>query len=92
VDMLELRLRQQGIQNISDIQWASIESNGQLGYILKPEKQYATKQDIQALLSILQSLKPGLSNQNIISQSNEDNLFTEVFHVEHKHEPRENLK
>jgi len=38
VDMLELRIRQQGIQNISDLQWATIESNGQLGYMLKPEK------------------------------------------------------
>ena len=92
VDMLELRLRQQGIQNISDMEWATIESNGQLGYMLKQEKQYATKQDIQALLSILQSLKPGLADQNTTFQSNENNLFTEVNNEKYKHNPPDNLK
>ncbi len=87
VDMLELRLRQQGIQSINDIQWATIESNGQLGYMLKPEKQYATKQDIQALFVVLQALIPGLPDQNIISKSNEDNLFTEVDKQKHNNEP-----
>lgn len=87
MDMLELRLRQQGIQSINDIQWATIESNGQLGYMLKLEKQYATKQDIQALFVVLQALIPGLPDQNIISKSNEDNLFTEVDKQKHNNEP-----
>ena len=56
VDMLELRLRQQNIQHISDVQWATIETNGQLGYVLKPNKQYATKEDIQKLMDIIQEL------------------------------------
>jgi hypothetical protein len=60
--------------------------------MLKPEKQYATKQDIQALFSILQSLMPKLAEQNIISQSDEDNLFIEVSNKKHKHEPPDNLK
>lgn len=53
VDMLEVRLRQQGIQKISDLQWATIEPNGQLGYMLKPGKRYATKDDIDRLITIL---------------------------------------
>jgi len=81
VDMLELRIRQQGVQNISDLQWATIESNGQLGYMLKPEKQYATKQDIQLIISLIQQNNNNNNNiiQNSVIESNEGiNLFTEV--------------
>jgi uncharacterized membrane protein YcaP (DUF421 family) len=54
VDMLELRLRQQGIQSMSDIATATIESNGQLGYELKEEKQYATKGDLAEIRKLLE--------------------------------------
>nr|WP_025027932.1 DUF421 domain-containing protein [Caldalkalibacillus mannanilyticus] len=91
VDMLEVRMRQKGIQKISDVQWATIEPNGQLGYMLKPEKQYATKEDIHMLLSFLQA-----SNQMVqvpVPQPNEaDNFFTEVKNQKHVVEPPENLK
>ncbi|MFE8699662.1 DUF421 domain-containing protein [Cytobacillus sp. FJAT-54145] len=87
VDMLEVRMRQKGIQNISDVQWATIESNGQLGYMLKPEKQPATKEDIQLLLSLLKG------NQVVIPSANEaSNLFTEIKNNQHLNEPPEHLK
>ena len=90
VDMLEVRLRQQGIQLISDIQWATIESNGQLGYMLKPEKHYATKEDIKLLISIIQG-DMSMSNDNRqVTQS--DNLFTEIKNNKHTKEPPEHLK
>ena len=38
VDKLEQQLRQAGISNIRDVQYATLESNGQLGYTLKSEK------------------------------------------------------
>ena len=50
VDKLEARLRQSGIHAINDVQTATIESSGQLGYTLKEHKQPATKEDIQILL------------------------------------------
>jgi uncharacterized membrane protein YcaP (DUF421 family) len=78
VDMLELRIRQQGSQNISDLQWATIESNGQLGYMLKPEKQYATKQDIQLLISLLQANTEVKYQNSIIESSKNLNLFSEI--------------
>lgn len=53
VDKLETRLRQQGIASINDVQSASLEVSGQLGYILKPEKQPATKEDIQKIMQLL---------------------------------------
>ena len=78
VDMLELRIRQQGIQNISDLQWATIESNGQLGYMLKPEKQYATKQDIQLILSLLQENSEHQYQRSIAGSCEGLNLFSEI--------------
>ncbi len=73
VDKLEERLRQVGITSINDVQYATIESNGQLGYTLKPQKQPATKEDIQNLIMIIQNGQP-LNTQN----STQDNIFTET--------------
>jgi uncharacterized membrane protein YcaP (DUF421 family) len=73
VDKLEERLRHVGISNISDVQFATLESNGQLGYTLKPEKQPATKEDIQNLIKFIQNGQ--LLNINNHSQ---DNIFTET--------------
>ncbi|WP_228548292.1 DUF421 domain-containing protein [Sporosarcina obsidiansis] len=46
VDELEMHLRQNGIDKIDDIKWATMEMSGQLGYTLIDRKQYATKEDI----------------------------------------------
>ena len=54
-DNLEMRLRQTGIYAIGDLEWATIEVNGELGYKLKANKQPATKQDIQNLLLLIES-------------------------------------
>lgn len=55
VDKLEQRLRQAGIANISDVEWATLEVSGQLGYQLKAEKQPATKEDIKKLISLIET-------------------------------------
>ncbi|GAM16717.1 DUF421 domain-containing protein [Mesobacillus selenatarsenatis] len=80
VDMLEVRLRQQNIKKFSDLQWATIESNGQLGFMLKPEKQYATKEDIQMLKSLIEGSQPSPPNMNNKSTpaSGSDDIFKEV--------------
>lgn len=93
VDTLELRIRQLGIHNIGDLQWATIEANGQLGYMLKPEKQYATKEDIQVLISMIQANMPSLPIRTALTDPNvSDNLFTEVKNKEHLKGPPEHLK
>lgn len=51
IDQLEMRLRQKGIKNISDIQTATLEPNGQLGYELTREAQPVTIGDIEKMLS-----------------------------------------
>ncbi|RPF50035.1 DUF421 domain-containing protein [Aquisalibacillus elongatus] len=73
VDKLEERLRNAGVSNIHDVQYATLESNGQLGYTLKLEKQPATKEDIQNLIKFIQNgqrLEPNNQSQ--------DNIFTET--------------
>ncbi|SHM78337.1 DUF421 domain-containing protein [Gracilibacillus kekensis] len=89
VDMLEVRLRQQNIQHFTDLKWATIEPNGQLGYMLKSEKQYATKEDIEMLKSLITSNSSNSLPQ--IDTDRSDNLFTEVKNREHKVKPKENL-
>lgn len=56
VDLLEMRLRQVSIERIEDVKWATVEPSGQLGYLLKEQKQYATKEDIQKIINILNSM------------------------------------
>ncbi|WEG17775.1 DUF421 domain-containing protein [Alkalihalophilus pseudofirmus] len=93
VDMLEVRLRQQSIQRISDLQWATIESNGQLGYQLKVEKQYATKEDIQMLVSLIQANLPHSPEQMPKDDAQDsNNLFKEVKYNKHGEEPPDYLK
>lgn len=75
VDKVEERLRESGISSIRDVQYATLEANGQLGYTLKPEKQPATKEDIQNLIRLIQNGQ--LVNTNTPSQ---DNIFTETLH------------
>lgn len=92
VDMLEVRMRQQNIQNFSDLQWATIESNGQLGYMLKSDNQYATKKDIQMLKSLIEANQSSPPNGTSDTQTNmPDNIFTEVKDRKHKEKPKENL-
>ncbi|WP_347552952.1 DUF421 domain-containing protein (plasmid) [Pseudalkalibacillus hwajinpoensis] len=92
VDMLEVRLRQQNIQNISDLQWATIESNGQLGYMLKPNLQYSTKKDIQMLMTMIQNNSPAPIETTEDQPDESHNLFEEVKNKKHLKKPPEGLR
>lgn len=92
VDMLEVRLRQQNIANFSDLAWATIESNGQLGYMLKTEKQYATKADIEMLKTMIaskQSIPANPAPQ--VPPTETDTIFTEVKNRKHPVKPKDTL-
>ncbi|WP_070120048.1 DUF421 domain-containing protein [Bacillus marinisedimentorum] len=92
VDMLEVRMRQQNIQHFSDLQWATIEPNGQLGYMLKSDKQYATKEDIQMLKSLIESNQSNPQHETSKTKpSVSNNIFNEVKNRKHKEKPKENL-
>ncbi|HWL13128.1 MAG TPA: YetF domain-containing protein, partial [Ureibacillus sp.] len=83
VDQLEMTLRQQNVKNLSDVDYATLEPNGQIGYILKEEAQPASKKDIQLVqqevrqLAIL--LNSNLANQIAPSDGEaQPSLFQEV--------------
>ncbi|MHC0039532.1 DUF421 domain-containing protein [Pseudoneobacillus sp. C159] len=87
VDKLEERLRQSGITTISDVEFATLETSGQLGYTLKKEKQPATKEDIQNLVQLIEN---GLGRIMISNNqtSKQDNIFTEVLNKNSSNIPK----
>ncbi|WP_193394480.1 DUF421 domain-containing protein [Paenibacillus sp. A3] len=52
VDQLEMRLRQQGISNITDVKTATLESNGQVGYELMRHAKPLTIGEFERLLGL----------------------------------------
>jgi uncharacterized membrane protein YcaP (DUF421 family) len=79
VDKLEMRLRQANISKISDVKWATLEPNGQLGYMLHSNAQPATKQDIQNLVELINSKMQFPQSNLQVNQSNDiEDLFTEI--------------
>ncbi len=75
VDKLEERLRQSGIAAINDVEFATLETSGQLGYTLKKEKQPATKEDIQNLIQLIENGHLMAAHNQTSTQ---DNIFTET--------------
>ncbi|WP_404333152.1 DUF421 domain-containing protein [Mesobacillus maritimus] len=82
VDQMEMNLRQQNVTRISDIEYATLEPNGQVGYTLKQEAQPVTYKQFQALQQDIQQIKDLLLLPTIPQQQsqsgNSQNLFTEV--------------
>ncbi len=52
VDQLEMRLRQNGISNISDIKFATLEPNGQVGYELMRHAKPVTIGELERILNL----------------------------------------
>lgn len=98
VDQLEMKLRQSNVNSISDLQWATLEANGQVGYQLKPESQPVTKkefdllrQDVQKLVLLLEPrLTPILQNQT--QQEDKEDIFKEVSMKTHDNPPPKHLQ
>ncbi|WP_026476411.1 DUF421 domain-containing protein [Alkaliphilus transvaalensis] len=85
VDQLEMRLRQQGITNISDVKTGTLEPNGQLGYELMPHAKPVT-------IGELQKMFPHLIDQNYKVPQDNFSLFTEVKDRIHENENQDHLK
>ena len=77
VDQLEMRLRNQGIANIEDIQTATIEPNGQLGFELKEDAKPLTVGEFKKLMNIYFEEMP-LNASNIQKTPDTPNLFEEI--------------
>ncbi|MBP1971007.1 uncharacterized membrane protein YcaP (DUF421 family) [Virgibacillus natechei] len=105
-DQLEMKLRQQSVARISDVQWATLEPNGQVGYTLKPEAQAVTKKELQQLKNTVQETldqielhmelpNPNQQNQvnnQPLASSEQEDLFAEVKRKTHKNVPPKHLR
>lgn len=77
IDRLETRLRQSGISSIEDVEYASIEVSGQIGYKLKDSKQPLTKEDFTTLINEISSLKKLIISDKKTYKSKND-IFKEI--------------
>lgn len=84
VDQLEMKLRQHNVAVISDVRWATLEPNGQVGYELKEEAQPVTKKeflqlqaDVQQLIHLLEPAFAKGFSVHMVTE-NEEDIFTEV--------------
>jgi uncharacterized membrane protein YcaP (DUF421 family) len=77
IDQMEMRLRQQGISNISDVKTATLEPNGQIGYELIDEAKPLTVREFKRLMQMT----------NPDQSSNEPNIFREITQEKSKQNP-----
>jgi uncharacterized membrane protein YcaP (DUF421 family) len=103
VDQLEMKLRQNQIRTLSDVQEATLEPNGQVGVILKESSRPATNQDVQLLKQEIFALRQMIGSltlhgqqykpQSPVSGKEEGNdLFKEVASESHTIEPPGSLQ
>jgi uncharacterized membrane protein YcaP (DUF421 family) len=103
VDQLEMKLRQVSVSKISDVKWATLEPNGQLGYELKPEAKPVTKKDFEEFKQTIVSLLPSNAQlskiDSILSRVNSnfqyeapEDIFAEVQNNAHKDPPPKHLQ
>lgn len=105
VDQLEMNLRQENISKVSDVEWATLEPNGRIGFILKQEAQPVTKKEFQELTQLMAEVigefhpdkaRAGEILQKLNSQpvlaSEQENLFAEVKRTHHKNNPPKHLR
>ncbi|MGM7722291.1 DUF421 domain-containing protein [Metabacillus sp. Hm71] len=103
VDQLEMKLRQNSVSKISDVKWATLEPNGQLGFELKDEAKPVTKKDFEDFKQTIVNLIPSnaqLTHINEIlnllnkqhKQESEEDIFAEVQYNAHKKAPPKHLQ
>lgn len=100
VDQLEMALRQSSVNKISDVEWATLEPNGRVAFILKPSAQPVTtkqfeslKQDVQTIKTLLEAVM--LSDTSIPKQDSPQNnseLFKEVKNKSHEYDVPKHLQ
>lgn len=65
IQQLEMELRQASVTKVSEVKWATLEPNGQFGYVLKEEFQSISKQEYQYLLMRLDAIEKKLSGSSL---------------------------
>ncbi|MEO2257625.1 DUF421 domain-containing protein [Paenibacillus amylolyticus] len=95
IDQLEMHMRQNGITSVDDLETATVESNGQLGYVLKRNARPVTIGDLEEILrsyaitgSIRATAEPQQQHNSSKSSMHSDNssdIFQEVSKGAHSH-------
>lgn len=85
VDQLEMQLRSRGITDLSDVETATLEPNGRLGYELKRHAKPVTIGEMEKMLGYL------IANQDKLPDNN-FNIFDEVKEDGHKIPNPKNLQ
>ncbi|GFP77374.1 DUF421 domain-containing protein [Clostridium fungisolvens] len=85
VDRLETRLRQIGVSSIAEVEYATIEVSGQIGYELKDDKKPLTKGEFMDLLGTIPQLKDIVANyKNNEENTKSPDIFNEIKDVNSK--------
>ncbi|UOQ48042.1 DUF421 domain-containing protein [Gracilibacillus caseinilyticus] len=86
VDLLEMMLRQQNINKISDVEWATIEPNGKLGCLMKPDAQPMTKKDMKMVMEEIKKLNEAFPQQQppLNQKNSKEDIFKEVADKKHQ--------
>jgi len=103
VDQLEMKLRQSSVSKISDVKWATLEPNGQLGFELKEDAQPVTKKDFEDFKQAMINLIPSHSQLTHINEilnlinkqyeaGNQEDIFAEIQNKAHKNAPPKHLQ
>ena len=104
VDQLEMELRQQGVQRLDDVQWATLEPNGQVGLVLKEDVQPVTKKEFKQLTGLIEDLQnqlhqqiqyneqPRQLNREQLSPEQQETIFAELQKKSHKNTLPEHLR
>lgn len=81
VDQLEMQLREKGIKSITDLEMATMEPNGQLGYVLKRHARPVTVGDLEQLLrsSMFTGVPSTEDQQDTNKTSTNNNNSTDIF-------------
>ncbi|RKQ33461.1 DUF421 domain-containing protein [Oceanobacillus halophilus] len=102
VDQLEMNLRQQGVQRVDDVQWATLEPNGRVALLLKEDSQPVTKKEFKQLKDMILQLQNQLTSQeNELEQykdkqpvppEQQETIFAEIQRKSHKNNPPNRLQ
>jgi uncharacterized membrane protein YcaP (DUF421 family) len=79
VHQLEMHLRQSSVAKIEEVEYATIEPNGQLGYTLKESAQPVTKSDIEAIMKMLKDI------QNRLGPTEQSKSYTDSAETSETH-------
>ncbi|MDT9025547.1 MULTISPECIES: DUF421 domain-containing protein [Rossellomorea] len=83
VDQLEMKLRQQGVSKLSDVKWATLEPNGQVGVELMPQAKPVTKKDFEQFQAEVQRLinmlnVPPTTKRPVSQEVGGEDIFKEI--------------